>query len=104
MEHKEALEIKTPVCFQLNDAFALYKKEKAENDKMLNETNDRLQKQLSELRCSHAKITSQLEFSNKRFLQQHILTFTVAAVVAILRVVVVVLVIVALVGVLVNIF
>lgn len=52
--------------FQLNDAFTLYKKEKAENDKMLNETNDRLQKQLTELRSSHTKLTSQLEFSNKR--------------------------------------
>lgn len=55
------------LCLQLNDAFTLYKKEKAENDKMLNETNDKLQKQLTELRSSHAKLTSQLEFSNKRF-------------------------------------
>lgn len=55
------------VHFQLNDSFALYKKEKAENDRMLNETNDRLQKQLAELRSSHAKLTSQLDFSNKRF-------------------------------------
>ncbi|MEQ2158398.1 hypothetical protein GOODEAATRI_011905 [Goodea atripinnis] len=52
--------------FQLNDAFTLYKKEKAENDRMLNETNDRLQRQLTELRSSHAKLTSQLDFSNKR--------------------------------------
>ncbi|KAM6919272.1 LOW QUALITY PROTEIN: nucleoprotein TPR-like [Xenentodon cancila] len=52
---------------QLNDAFILYKKEKAENDKMLNETNDRLQKQLTELRCSRAKLNSQVEFSNKRY-------------------------------------
>uniref|UniRef100_A0AAX7V9P8 Nucleoprotein TPR n=1 Tax=Astatotilapia calliptera TaxID=8154 RepID=A0AAX7V9P8_ASTCA len=52
---------------QLNDAFALYKKEKAENDRILNETNDRLQRQLTELRSSHAKLTSQLEFSNKRY-------------------------------------
>uniref|UniRef100_A0A8P4G4M7 Translocated promoter region a, nuclear basket protein n=1 Tax=Dicentrarchus labrax TaxID=13489 RepID=A0A8P4G4M7_DICLA len=52
---------------QLNDAFTLYKKEKAENDRMLNETNDKLQKQLTELRSSHAKLTSQLEFSNKRY-------------------------------------
>uniref|UniRef100_A0A671V9U2 Translocated promoter region, nuclear basket protein n=1 Tax=Sparus aurata TaxID=8175 RepID=A0A671V9U2_SPAAU len=52
---------------QLNDAFTLYKKEKAENDRMLNETNDKLQKQLTELRSSHAKVTSQLEFSNKRY-------------------------------------
>lgn len=53
--------------FQLNDAFSLYKKEKAENDRILNETNDRLQRQLTELNSSHAKLTSQLEFSNKRF-------------------------------------
>uniref|UniRef100_A0A669F4V8 Nucleoprotein TPR n=1 Tax=Oreochromis niloticus TaxID=8128 RepID=A0A669F4V8_ORENI len=55
------------VCSQLNDAFTLYKKEKAENDRILNETNDRLQRQLTELRSSHAKLTSQLEFSNKRY-------------------------------------
>ncbi|XP_034558839.1 nucleoprotein TPR-like [Notolabrus celidotus] len=52
---------------QLNDAFMLYKKEKTENDRMLNETNDRLQKKLTELLTSHAKMTSQLEFSNKRY-------------------------------------
>ncbi|XP_028282895.1 nucleoprotein TPR-like isoform X2 [Parambassis ranga] len=52
---------------QLNDAFTLYKKEKAENDRILNETNDRLQRQLTELRSSQAKLTSQLEFSNKRY-------------------------------------
>lgn len=57
------------MCSQLNDAFTLYKKEKAENDRMLNETNDRLQRQLTELRSRHAKLTSQLEFSNKRWVQ-----------------------------------
>ncbi|XP_043990066.1 nucleoprotein TPR isoform X2 [Gambusia affinis] len=61
---------------QLNDAFTLYKKEKAENDRMLNETNDRLQKQLAELRSSHARLTSQLDFSNKRY---EILQETVSA-------------------------
>ncbi|KAG7235751.1 hypothetical protein INR49_002253 [Caranx melampygus] len=61
---------------QLNDAFSLYKKEKAENDRMLNETNDRLQRQLTELHSSHAKLTSQLEFSNKRY---EILQETVSA-------------------------
>uniref|UniRef100_A0A8D0B051 Translocated promoter region, nuclear basket protein n=1 Tax=Sander lucioperca TaxID=283035 RepID=A0A8D0B051_SANLU len=61
---------------QLNDAFTLYKKEKAENDKMSNETNDRLQKQLTDLRSSHAKLTSQLEFSSKRY---EMLQDTVAA-------------------------
>uniref|UniRef100_A0A3Q3XC98 Nucleoprotein TPR/MPL1 domain-containing protein n=1 Tax=Mola mola TaxID=94237 RepID=A0A3Q3XC98_MOLML len=52
---------------QLNDAFTVYKKEKAENDRMLSETNDKLQKQLTELRSSHAKLMSRLEFSNKRY-------------------------------------
>uniref|UniRef100_A0A3Q1GEV0 Translocated promoter region a, nuclear basket protein n=1 Tax=Acanthochromis polyacanthus TaxID=80966 RepID=A0A3Q1GEV0_9TELE len=61
---------------QINDAFTLYKKEKAENDRMLNETNDRLQKQLTELRSSQAKLTSQLDFSNKRY---EMLQETVAA-------------------------
>nr|XP_019964353.1 PREDICTED: nucleoprotein TPR-like isoform X2 [Paralichthys olivaceus] len=61
---------------QLNDAFSLYKKEKAENDRMLNETNDRLQRQITELSSSHAKLTSQLEFSNKRY---EILQETVSA-------------------------
>lgn len=73
-ENKELLSyipVLLPVClcFQLNDAFTLYKKEKAENDKMVNETNDMLQKQLTELRSSHAKLTSQLEFSSKRFVR-----------------------------------
>ncbi|KAM4728904.1 nucleoprotein TPR-like isoform 2-T2 [Anableps anableps] len=61
---------------QLNDAFTLYKKEKAENDRMLNETNDRLQRQLTELSSSHARLTSQLDFSNKRY---EILQETVSA-------------------------
>uniref|UniRef100_A0A3Q3IRL9 Nucleoprotein TPR n=1 Tax=Monopterus albus TaxID=43700 RepID=A0A3Q3IRL9_MONAL len=62
---------------QLNDAFTVYKKEKAENDRMLNETNDRLQRQLTEVRSSHAKLTSQLEFSNKRYemLQETVLAY-----------------------------
>ncbi|XP_072297010.1 nucleoprotein TPR isoform X2 [Eucyclogobius newberryi] len=52
---------------QLNDSFMLYKREKAENDRMLNETNERLQKQLSEVSSRNAKLTSQLDFSNKRY-------------------------------------
>uniref|UniRef100_A0A8D3CRV0 Nucleoprotein TPR n=1 Tax=Scophthalmus maximus TaxID=52904 RepID=A0A8D3CRV0_SCOMX len=67
---------------QLNDAFSLYKKEKAENDRMLNETNDQLQRRITELNSSHAKLTSQLEFSNKRcgfFLMYEILQETVSA-------------------------
>lgn len=51
---------------QLDDAFTLYKTEKAENDRMLNETNDKLRNQLTELQSSHTKSSAQLEFVNKR--------------------------------------
>uniref|UniRef100_A0A8B9H7L6 Nucleoprotein TPR n=1 Tax=Astyanax mexicanus TaxID=7994 RepID=A0A8B9H7L6_ASTMX len=52
---------------QLNDAFMTYKKEKAENDKLLNEQNERLQRQLSEMMSQKAKLSSQLDFGSKRY-------------------------------------
>ncbi|XP_077413772.1 nucleoprotein TPR-like isoform X2 [Vanacampus margaritifer] len=62
---------------QLSDAFTLYKKEKAENDRMLNDSHDRLERQLTEVRSSNAKLTSQLEFSNERYemLQESVMAF-----------------------------
>ncbi|CAF91296.1 unnamed protein product, partial [Tetraodon nigroviridis] len=62
------LTIATSLCLfsQLDEAFTLYKKEKAENDRMLNETNDKLRNQLAELQSSHTKCSAQLEFVNKR--------------------------------------
>ncbi|XP_077471090.1 nucleoprotein TPR-like [Stigmatopora argus] len=62
---------------QLSDAFTLYKKEKAENDRMFNDSNDRLERQLTEVRSSNTKLTSQLEFSNKRYemLQETVTAF-----------------------------
>lgn len=62
---------------QLNDAFTLYKKEKAENDRMLNDANERLQKQLTELGSRNAKLASQLDFSNKRYeiLQENVAAY-----------------------------
>ncbi|XP_037131815.1 nucleoprotein TPR-like isoform X1 [Syngnathus acus] len=62
---------------QLNDSFTLYKKEKAENDKMVNDAHDRLERQLTQVRSSNAKLTSQLEFSNKRYemLQETVTAF-----------------------------
>ncbi|KAI5099153.1 nucleoprotein TPR isoform X2, partial [Silurus meridionalis] len=60
--------IQAKVAFkQLNEAFATYKKEKAENDKLLNEQNERLQSQVSDLISKKAKISSQLEFASKRY-------------------------------------
>ncbi|XP_058269448.1 nucleoprotein TPR isoform X3 [Hemibagrus wyckioides] len=60
--------MQTKVAFkQLNEAFATYKKEKAENDKLLNEQNERLQGQVSDLISQKAKLSSQLEFASKRY-------------------------------------
>lgn len=51
---------------QLQEVFENYKKEKAENDKLLNEQNEKLQEQVTELRSQNAKISTQLEFASKR--------------------------------------
>ncbi|KAM9468929.1 nucleoprotein TPR-like isoform 3-T3 [Clarias gariepinus] len=60
--------IQAKVAFkQLNEAFATYKKEKAENDRLLNEENERLQGQVSDLISQKAKVSSQLEFASKRY-------------------------------------
>uniref|UniRef100_A0A3Q3DI37 Nucleoprotein TPR-like n=1 Tax=Hippocampus comes TaxID=109280 RepID=A0A3Q3DI37_HIPCM len=65
------------LLLQLHDAFTLYKKEKAENDRMLNDSHDRLERQLTEVRSSNARLTSQVEFSNKRYemLQETVTAF-----------------------------
>ncbi|KAA0719100.1 Nucleoprotein TPR NPC-associated intranuclear protein [Triplophysa tibetana] len=52
---------------QINEAFMTYKKEKAENDKLLNEQIERLQGQGSDLLSQKAKLSSQLEFAFKRY-------------------------------------
>uniref|UniRef100_A0A671N831 Nucleoprotein TPR n=1 Tax=Sinocyclocheilus anshuiensis TaxID=1608454 RepID=A0A671N831_9TELE len=54
-------------CLHLNDAFTTYKKEKAENDKLLNEQIERLHGQVSDLLSQKAKLSSQLEFAFKRY-------------------------------------
>ncbi|XP_069794284.1 translocated promoter region b, nuclear basket protein isoform X2 [Narcine bancroftii] len=47
--------------------FENYKKEKAENDKMLNEQNEKLQDQLTQMRTQSTKLSTQLEFASKRY-------------------------------------
>lgn len=42
---------------QLQEVFENYKKEKAENDKLLNEQNEKLQEQVTDLRSQNAKIS-----------------------------------------------
>ncbi|MBN3321592.1 TPR protein, partial [Atractosteus spatula] len=65
-EPTEVIEAKAALK-QLQEVFVTYKKEKAENDKMLNEQNEKLQEQMSELRSQNAKISTQLEFASKRY-------------------------------------
>ncbi|XP_076833031.1 nucleoprotein TPR isoform X2 [Brachyhypopomus gauderio] len=65
-ETAQAMQAKTAFK-QLNEAFMTYKKEKAENDKLLNEQNERLQGQVSNLISQKAKLSSQLEFASKRY-------------------------------------
>ncbi|KAJ8277980.1 hypothetical protein GJAV_G00082380 [Gymnothorax javanicus] len=65
-ESTEAAEAKAALK-QLQEVFTTYKKEKAENDKILNEQNEKLQEQASELRSQNTKISTQLEFASKRY-------------------------------------
>ncbi|KAJ6657396.1 hypothetical protein lerEdw1_002563 [Lerista edwardsae] len=65
-ESAEALEAKAALK-QLQDIFENYRKEKAENDKLLNEQNEKLQEQVSDLRSQNTKISTQLEFASKRY-------------------------------------
>nr|DBA17744.1 TPA: hypothetical protein GDO54_016072 [Pyxicephalus adspersus] len=65
-ESTEAAEAKAALR-QLQDVFENYRKEKAENDKILIEQNEKLQEQVTELRSQNARISTQLEFASKRY-------------------------------------
>ncbi|XP_041127246.1 nucleoprotein TPR-like isoform X2 [Polyodon spathula] len=52
---------------QLQEVFSMNKKEKAENDKILNEHCEKLQEQVTELRSQNTKVSTQLEFASKRY-------------------------------------
>ncbi|MEE6496310.1 hypothetical protein FKM82_002298 [Ascaphus truei] len=65
-ESTEAVEAKAALK-QLQEVFENYRKEKAENDRMSNEQNDKLQEQVAELRSQSTKISTQLEFASKRY-------------------------------------
>ncbi|MFT7809073.1 nucleoprotein TPR-like isoform X3 [Arapaima gigas] len=65
-ESTEATEAKAALK-QLQEAFSTYKKEKAENDKIVSSQNEKLQEQVSELRSQNTKISTQLEFASKRY-------------------------------------
>ncbi|XP_060686286.1 translocated promoter region b, nuclear basket protein isoform X2 [Hemiscyllium ocellatum] len=65
-ESTELVQAKTALK-QLQLHFESYKTEKAENDKMLNEQNEKLQDQLTQLRNQRTKLSTQLEFASKRY-------------------------------------
>ncbi|GIY76357.1 nucleoprotein TPR [Caerostris extrusa] len=51
---------------QLQTEFNNYKKEKAENERILNETIDQMRTDLSDFRIENTKLSSQIEFYNER--------------------------------------
>lgn len=52
---------------QLQEIFVTYKKEKTESEKAQIEQSEKLQDQVTELRSGNTKISTQLEFTSKRY-------------------------------------
>ncbi|KAJ3594641.1 hypothetical protein NHX12_003948, partial [Muraenolepis orangiensis] len=52
---------------QLSETYSVYKQQKSENDRMVNETTERLQQEVTQLRSGKAKMAASIEFSNKRY-------------------------------------
>uniref|UniRef100_A0A8C7PUK8 Nucleoprotein TPR n=1 Tax=Oncorhynchus mykiss TaxID=8022 RepID=A0A8C7PUK8_ONCMY len=65
-ESTEVVEAKAALR-QLQEVFSSYKRERSESDKALMEQSEKLQKQLSDQRFQNAKISTQLEFTSKRY-------------------------------------
>ncbi|KAJ8357190.1 hypothetical protein SKAU_G00199840 [Synaphobranchus kaupii] len=63
---REAVEARAAIR-QLQEVFNTYKREKSENDKILNEQNEKLLKQVSEFRSQNAKLSTQFDFAGKRY-------------------------------------
>ncbi|KAK2186358.1 hypothetical protein NP493_203g01012 [Ridgeia piscesae] len=51
---------------ELQDQFNTYKREKADNDRMVSEQLEKFRQEASDLRVQNARLASQLEFSNER--------------------------------------
>ncbi|XP_043074929.1 LOW QUALITY PROTEIN: translocated promoter region b, nuclear basket protein [Puntigrus tetrazona] len=66
IESTESVEAKAALK-QLQEVFVTYKKEKTEAEKALTEQSEKLQDQVTELRSENTKITTQLEFTSKRY-------------------------------------
>uniref|UniRef100_A0A673IF88 Nucleoprotein TPR n=1 Tax=Sinocyclocheilus rhinocerous TaxID=307959 RepID=A0A673IF88_9TELE len=66
IESTESVEAKAALK-QLQEVFVGYKKEKTESGKALTEQSEKLQDQVTELRSENTKISTQLEFTSKRY-------------------------------------
>ncbi|XP_056337512.1 translocated promoter region b, nuclear basket protein isoform X2 [Danio aesculapii] len=66
IESTESVEAKAALK-QLQEVFVAYKKEKIESEKGQTEQNEKLQDQVTELRSENMKISTQLEFTSKRY-------------------------------------
>ncbi|XP_051730318.1 translocated promoter region b, nuclear basket protein isoform X2 [Ctenopharyngodon idella] len=66
IESTESVEAKAALK-QLQEIFVTYKKEKTESEKALIEQSEKLQDQVTELRSENTKISTQLEFTSKRY-------------------------------------
>uniref|UniRef100_A0A673YP51 Nucleoprotein TPR n=1 Tax=Salmo trutta TaxID=8032 RepID=A0A673YP51_SALTR len=65
-ESTEVVEAKAALR-QLQEVFSSYKRERSESDKALMEQSEKLQEQVSDQRIQNAKISTQLEFTSKRY-------------------------------------
>ncbi|XP_035593046.1 nucleoprotein TPR-like isoform X4 [Oncorhynchus keta] len=65
-ESTEAVEAKAALR-QLQEVFSSYKRERSESDKALAEQTEKLHEQVSDQRSQNAKISTQLEFTSKRY-------------------------------------
>uniref|UniRef100_A0A3Q3GMK6 Nucleoprotein TPR n=1 Tax=Labrus bergylta TaxID=56723 RepID=A0A3Q3GMK6_9LABR len=65
-ESTEALEAKAALR-QLQEVFSTYKRERMDSDKKLTETNEKLQEQLSNLHSQNATVSTNLDFTSKRY-------------------------------------
>ncbi|XP_067273803.1 translocated promoter region b, nuclear basket protein isoform X2 [Pseudorasbora parva] len=66
IDSTESVEAKAALK-QLQEVFVAYKKEKNESEKALTEQSEKLQDQVTELRSENTKISTQLEFTSKRY-------------------------------------
>ncbi|XP_051951674.1 nucleoprotein TPR-like isoform X2 [Xyrauchen texanus] len=66
IESTESVEAKAALK-QLQEVFVAYKKEKNESEKALTQQSEKLQDQVTELRSENTKISTQLEFTSKRY-------------------------------------